>query len=83
MKKVFKILFSILLILIIAGGITYAVAPKEEKDNITNIFKKPIDFIKDLFSKMEGIIDTSKLTSDNLFNEDSKTVLSKIGRAHV
>lgn len=76
MKKLIKILFLILIALVVVGGITYAVAPKEEKDNITNIFKKPIDFIKDLFSKMEGIIDTSKLTSDNLFNEDSKTVLS-------
>lgn len=65
----------IIVLLVVLVGVAYAVAPKEEKDNITNIFKKSIDFIKDLFSKMEGIIDTSKLTSDNLFNEDSKTVL--------
>lgn len=76
MKKIAKILFLIIVLLVALVGVAYAVAPKEEKDNITNIFKKPIDFIKDLFSKMEGIIDTSKLTSDNLFNEDSKTVLS-------
>lgn len=76
MKKIAKILFLIIVLLVALVGVAYAVAPKEEKDNITNIFKKPIDFIKDLFSKMEGIIDTSKLTSDNLFYEDSKTVLS-------
>lgn len=76
MKKIAKISFLIIVLLVVLVGVAYAVAPKEEKDNITNIFKKPIDFIKDLFSKMEGIIDTSKLTSDNLFNEDSKIVLS-------
>ena len=55
MKKLFKILFLILLALVVIGGITYAIAPKEEKDNITDILKKPIDFIKDLFSKWKEL----------------------------
>lgn len=76
MKKLIKILFLILVLLLLVGGITYAVAPKEEKKNITNSLKNPIDFIKDLFSKNDGYIDVSKLTSDELFNKDSKKVLS-------